>query len=62
MIDCVWEFHLDVVGEFRSEVVCNVQPLPNSSNEFLAKEMLSYIVGPESLNIDLDGVLTSLRT
>ena len=61
VIDCVWEFHPDVIGEFRSEVVCNVQPLPNSSNEFLAKEMLPYIVGPESLNID-QGVLTALKT
>lgn len=61
VIDCVWEFHPDAIGEFRSEVVCNVQPLPNSSNEFLAKELLPYIVGPESLNID-QGVLTSLKT
>jgi len=61
IIDCLWEFHPDSVGEFRVEVICNVQALSNSSHSYIAKEMLSYIVGPNSITSD-QSLLSSLRT
>ncbi|OHS99859.1 hypothetical protein TRFO_08149 [Tritrichomonas foetus] len=61
VIDCEWEFHPDSVGEFRVEVVCNVQALSNYSNEYISHEILPFIVGPESLNIDQQ-LVSSLKT
>lgn len=61
VIDCEWEFHPDSVGEFRVEVVCNVQALSNYSNEFVAHEMLPFIFGPESIHID-QALISSLKT
>lgn len=61
IIDCEWEFHPDSVGEFRVEVVCNVQALSNYSNEFVAHEMLQYIFGPEAVHLD-SGLASSLKT
>ena len=61
VIDCEWEFHPDSVGEFRVEVVCNVQALSNYSNEFIEHEMLQYIFGPESVHLDTS-LSSSLKT
>lgn len=61
VIDCEWEFHPDAVGEFRVEVVCNVQALPNSSHDYITKELLPYIVGPEAIHID-QTLLNSLKS
>ena len=61
VIDCDWEFHPDTVGEFRVEVMCNVQALSNYSNEYIAHKLLPFVVGPESLRID-QGLVQSLKT
>ena len=52
VIDCRWEFRPESVGEFKSEVVCNVQPLPNTSHEFVAQKLLPFVTGPEVLHVD----------
>jgi hypothetical protein len=41
--------------------VCNVQALPYASNEFVCKELLPFIVGPESIRID-PALLSSLKS
>jgi hypothetical protein len=61
VIDCEWAFHPDTVGEFKSEVVCNVQALPYASNEFVAKDLLPFIVGPDSVHLD-SALASSLKS
>ena len=61
IIDCLWEFHPDSVGEFKVEVVCNVQAISNSSHSFIAKELLPFIIGPNSFMND-QTLFSSLRT
>ena len=60
VIDCRWEFRPEAVGAFTSEVVCNVQPLPNTSNEFVAQKLLPFITGPEVLHVD-NSLMTLLQ-
>lgn len=61
IIDCVWEFHPDAVGEFRVEVVCNVQALAGSSHAYVAKQLLPFIVGNDGMQND-PALFSSLRT
>ena len=61
VIDCMWEFHPDAVGEFRVEVVCNVQALAGSSHAFISKEMLPFIIGKDQMNNDTT-LFSSLKT
>ncbi|KAH0791847.1 hypothetical protein GPJ56_004204 [Histomonas meleagridis] len=61
VIDCEWIFHPNTIGEFKAEVICNVQSLVNSSNTYISKDFLPFIIGKENIHIE-NSLMNTLKS